>query len=364
MLLVASVAAVFIAASLPDTILAGDAVNYRERMIELFAGHVPYFEFDFEHQPLMLLPMAVAWLLGGSSSQPAYVIVFAGISFLALAGTTLVLSKIDRRWGSSGLASRFIVLVIPMLPLLLFRNDSFSILLSVMAAFLLISDKVGSGVIVTVWGVLSKIWTGVLSVVLWWKRRMLAAAIVVVAVAGAIAINFSPPVQAIQQGDGIHTETLAGSALGLYRIASGSPLEINRAATAFLDAPAWMLVINVMASVPILFLTLRRLQGSYDEISAWALVGALTSALLLASPFFSPQYVAWVFPFAAARARFIAIALGLSVASIAMALGWYSLFDGTLWWWALTLARNLGLLVLGIQMARQVARPAADSILA
>jgi hypothetical protein len=35
-LAVASMGAVVIAAALPETILAGDAVNYRERMIELF----------------------------------------------------------------------------------------------------------------------------------------------------------------------------------------------------------------------------------------------------------------------------------------------------------------------------------------
>ena len=79
LLIVACLAAVTIAASLPETILAGDAVNYRERMISLFAGQMPYRDFAFEHQPLMVVPMAVAWLAGGFSSQPAYVLATAAI---------------------------------------------------------------------------------------------------------------------------------------------------------------------------------------------------------------------------------------------------------------------------------------------
>jgi hypothetical protein len=84
---------------------------------------------------------------------------------------------------------------------------------------------------------------------------------------------------------------------------------------------------------------------------------------MLASPFFSPQYISWVFPFAALRGRSTVLALALSIASIAMALGWYSLFEGALWWWGLTLVRNIGLMMLGIQMARQESPKAADSMI-
>jgi hypothetical protein len=362
LLLLASIAAVLLAAALPDTILAGDTVNYRERMVELFAGKVPYFEFAFEHQPVMILPMALAWLLGGASGQPAYVLAFASLSFSALAATTAVLGKVDRHWAEGGLALRFVILVIPLLPLLLFRNDSFSVLLTAAGGYLLITGKIGSGLVTTVVGVLSKIWSGVLGAILIWRRRWIATGIVVLTVAGALAINFSPSVQEIQQGEGIHTETLAGSALGLYRVVSRVPLDINRAATAFLDGPAFLLVINLVASLPILWLVFGRLREPFEETSAWMILGALTAALLLASPFFSPQYIAWVLPFAAFRRRFTVVAFILSIASIAMALGWYSLFEGAPWWWGLTLARNLGLLMLGIEMARQVTPKSADSL--
>jgi hypothetical protein len=331
-------------------------------MIELFSSRVPYFDFPFEHQPLMIVPLALAWLLGGSSSQPGYVIALAALSFIWLALTTTVLGISFRRWSEPDLALRFVVILIPLLPLLLFRNDSFSVLLSVVGGYLLIANRNQPGTIAAVLGTLSKIWSGVLGVVTFWKKQWIATTIIFLAVVASVAINFSPPVQAIQQGDGIHTETLAGSILGLFRSATGTALDINTAATAFLSAPQWWLAVNLIASFPVVWQVRRRLREPFHEMQAWMIVGALTAALLVASPFLSPQYIAWVFPFAAARTRSTVIALGLSTATIAMAVGWYSLFDGAIWWWALTVARNLGLLGLGIEMARQVDSKRADSI--
>ena len=76
--IVASVASVLLAAVLPETILAGDAEAYRARMAEMFSGRLPYLEFNFEHLPGAIIPMSIAWLLGGSQSLQAFALALAG----------------------------------------------------------------------------------------------------------------------------------------------------------------------------------------------------------------------------------------------------------------------------------------------
>lgn len=85
----AAVASLLFAAAFPDAILAGDADPYRQRMVELFSGKLPYLDFPFEHLPLMIIPMSLAWVLGGFNDLRSYVFAFAAVSTVCLLVTAL-----------------------------------------------------------------------------------------------------------------------------------------------------------------------------------------------------------------------------------------------------------------------------------
>ena len=359
---VACLAAVMIAASLPETILAGDAVNYRERMISLFAGQMPYRDFAFEHQPLMVVPMAVAWMAGGFSSQPAYVFATAAVSFLCLAGVTGILVWSEHELDIEGWTARWLLVLVPLLPFLLFRNDAFSILLALAAVALAMKEMESGSLVAAVAATLSKIWPVVLAPLMWWRHRRLHAGILVVAGAVGLAINFSPSVQVIQRPQGVQTETVVGSLLGLFRSLRGVDLEIIRTATAYIKAPDWSMGVNVAIGGILAVMALGAMRQSFGWRKGWTLLGALTVAGVLASPFFSTQYVSWFAPFAAIRRHTMWQMLGISVLSLVIILGWFSLFEGAAWWWTVLVARNALVIVLGVSLLRAINALDASSV--
>jgi hypothetical protein len=362
LLVVACLAAVTIAASLPETILAGDAVNYRERMISLFAGQMPYRDFAFEHQPLMVVPMAVAWLAGGFSSQPAYVLATAAISFLCLAGVTGILVWSEHELHLEGWTARWLLVLVPLLPFLLFRNDGFSILLAVTAIALAMKEMESGSLVAAAAGTLSKIWPVVMAPLMWWRRKRLQAGTLLVAAAVGLAINFSPSVQVIQRPQGVQTETIVGSLLGFSRSLRGVDLEITRTATAYIKAPDWSMGVNAAIGGIFAVMALRAMRQNFGWEKGWTLLGALTVAGVLASPFFSTQYVSWFAPFAAIRRHTMWQMFGISVLSLVMILGWFSLFEGATWWWTVLVARNALVIVLGASLVRAINAPDTLSV--
>jgi hypothetical protein len=203
-----------------------------------------------------------------------------------------------------------------------------------------------------VMGVLAKIWPAALGVVSWWRGKRASTVVIAATAAAAIAVNFSPPVQSIVRAGGLHTETVAGSVIGFGRALRGSDLGIVRTATAYIDAPGWTLGINLLVGGAIALLALRAVRTEFSWERCWCLVGALTIGGVLASPFFSTQYVSWFAPFAAIRRQTTWQMLGVSVLSLIVIVGWFRLFDGTIWWWAVLLARNALVIVVGGSLIR------------
>jgi hypothetical protein len=97
---------------------------------------------------------------------------------------------------------------------------------------------------------------------------------------------------------------------------------------------------------------LRRLTRPFSWEGAWILTGGLVGAGLLAAPYFSTQYVAWLAPFAALHRRWTGPMLVVSLASLLLITNWHLLFVGTVWWWALLAGRNLVLVGLVWSMGR------------
>jgi hypothetical protein len=360
-LIAAGFAAVALAASLPETILAGDAEAYRARMVELFSGRVPYFDFPFEHLPGMLIPLSAAWLLGGSSGLSGYAFSLAAVSLICLLATGFLLTRIESAISLEGLTVRWLLLTIPLLPFLLFRNDSWSILLTMLGIWLAIGNRnVGSTAVLGL-GVLSKLWPAVWAVPQWWGGRKRAAVVLgVIAVAGLL-ITASPAVQSIQDPQGLHTETLMGSVFGMARSIAGSDLGLTNTAAVYIDAPGWALIINLVVGLGLGASSLRRLREPFTWEGALLLGGALVGAGLIASPFLSTQYVAWIAPFVAVNRRLTRPAMLTSAASLVLIVFWFRLFHGDVWWWSLLVARNLLLvgLIVGLMNARPSSRASA-----
>jgi hypothetical protein len=256
---------------------------------------------------------------------------------------------------------RWLLLTIPLLPFLLFRNDSWSILLTMLGIWLAIGNgNVGSTAVLGL-GVLSKLWPAVWAVSQWWGGRKRSAVVLgVIAVVGLL-ITASPAVQSIQDPQGLHTETLMGSVFGMARSIAGSDLGLTNTAAVYIDAPGWALIINLVVGLGLGASSLRRLREPFTWEGALLLGGALVGAGLIASPFLSTQYVAWIAPFVAVNRRLTRPAMLTSAASLVLIVFWFRLFHGDVWWWSLLVARNLLLvgLIVGLMNARPSSRASA-----
>ena len=342
LLIVASAASVYFAAAFPDAVLAGDARDYRALMVEMFSGKVPYVDLPFSHLPLMVVPMAVAWVVGGSRDLPSYAFALAGVSTAIIVATGLMLRRIEIAIGIKDLTIRWVLLTVPILPFLLFRNDSWVVFLALGGILLSIGGRKLASVLVLGAGCLAKGWPGLWAVVEWkrgnrWMALSLAAFTLL-----SFAILISPPLQSAQDPRGTHTETLAGSVTGLVRSIEGVDLRLERSAAVYIDGPWWLLAVNVVVGGLIAATAMRGLRrGPFDWNGSWRLMGALTAALIVASPFFSTQYVAWVSPFAAVDRRATAVMLPINTISLILLTAWQDMFDGSVWWWGILVLRNV-----------------------
>ena len=349
-LLIASIAAVYFAAAFPDAVLAGDARDYRGLMVEVFAGKLPYFDLPFPHLPLMLVPMAIAWAIGGSQDLQSYAFALGGVSTAIIVATGLVLIRIEVGVGIKDLTLRWILLTVPLLPFLLFRNDSWVVFLALAGILLSIGGgKVASALVLSA-GCLAKGWPGLWAPVEWkrgnrWMALTLAAFTLL-----SFAILISPPLQSAQDPRGTHTETVAGSVTGLIRSIAGVDLRLERSSAVYIEGPWWLLAVNVAVGGLIVAAGWRALRGPFSWDGSWRLMGALTAALIVASPFFSTQYVAWLSPFAAVDRKATAVMLPVNAASLVLLTSWHEMFEGSVWWWGILVLRNVLFIIVGLYL--------------
>ncbi|MGH8924438.1 MAG: hypothetical protein ACRDWA_07370 [Acidimicrobiia bacterium] len=348
-LVLGSVAAVLIAAALPSSILPGDAEPYRLRMAELFSGKIPYVEFDFEHLPGAIVPMAAAWLLGGSSSLQSYVLALAAVSTICLLATGAVLRRLESTLGA-GLAWRWALAVLPLLPFLLFRNDSWPVLLTVIA-FALGVRRSKADSLVAALGALSKFWPATWSFIDWWRGRRLRAMLIAALGMAMLGLLRTEAVTRIQRPVGIHSETLGGSLLAVVRGLQGRPLGLHQTSALYIEAAPWVTVANAFPGLVIAALVLTGLRRPFSWLDAWTSFGLLVGAVVLASPLFSTQYLAWLAPFLAARATWLRAAFVINAASLGIILAFDVALRGEMWWFGGVVGRNLALLALLVCMA-------------
>jgi hypothetical protein len=347
LLLIACGAGVYFAAAFPDAVLAGDALDYRGLMVEMFSGKLPYLEMPYPHLPAMLVPMAAAWLLGGSQDLQAFALALAGVSTAIIVATGLVLRKLESGLGLPDLTLRWLLLVVPLLPFLLFRNDSWVVFLTLAGILLASQGRKFASVFVLGVGSLAKGWPGLWAPIEWKRGNRWAALSIAAFTLASFAILLSPPLQSAQDSRGTHTETVAGSLTGFVRSVSGDDLLLERSAAVYIRGPWWLLVVNVAIGGLIGVSALRGLRSPFEWGRAWRLMGALTAALIIASPFFSTQYVSWLSPFAAADRRATAVMVPVNTASLVLLTSWHQMFEGEVWWWALLVVRNVLFICVG-----------------
>lgn len=303
-----------------DRVLVGDPAVYRERIVEVLDKGWPYLDVTFEHLPVMIVPMLLAWLLGGAQSQSHYVIVFGFLMAATLAATTFMTGMVGRRVGAPKADIRWVVMILPLLPLITFRNDPVAVLLAVGGMALLSKDS-STWVAFGAAGGLAKIWPAVLGWLAWSKKKWSA---VLVALAGLIGllISVSPGFADRRNAVGIHTETVLGGVIGLWRSARSEPVEVILTTAAYLDVPTWLSVVNALLGLLLFGFGLVAVQRVEDLRSQIVRLGTVVGGVILTSQLFSLQYVLWVVPFLALSQRRLALVVGFALTIPTIWLGW------------------------------------------
>lgn len=345
---------VLLASNATETILAGDPPEFRARVQAILDGGLPYLDVPLEHLPIMLVPMFGAWILGGFISQSDYVLAFAGLMIVSLGATAMLMLRIGVLHSHASAATRWLALVAPLVPLVVFRNDPFVTLLFVLSVYLTFAERTGSTMAAVV-GALAKIWPAALALLAFRRAAMLRAAVLAISGAVGLGWTFLPGFVGARSGLGIHAETAMGALLGLWRTSSGGASQVVLTTAAYLPADAWVVALNALLGLLVLVVGVKATLKAPSPAYALLGVGTAVAGIILTSQLFSLQYVLWLTPFLAwSRGRHVlAIGLGLSVVTLGLAWSWTEgQFEEPLFYIALCL-RNLAVFFVAFLLARE-----------
>ncbi len=325
-----------------DGVVGGDLPIYHQRVLSIEAGGIPYLDPVFEHLPGMLVPFFAARVLSAFGDAFAFAVVFSALMALCVLVTARLLDRVV----IPGAGTTFLALAAPLIPLIVFRNDAWVTLLAVAAL-----TPTRTGVVWGILAILSKGWPLVLAAREFAFRRLGVAAGYATAAVLALAAMRSTGFSATQNATGLHSETVAGSVLGLTRMLGERDLGLEWTTAVYLAAPSWSYLVGPVLA---LIVGLLGLAGIRRDPSSLAAVGVLVGAVILASPLFSTQYVFWVLPFVVASSirRTKVLAWAVSLASLLVILLWSGLFV-SVWWWVLLVIKNVLFIGLIVALARE-----------
>jgi hypothetical protein len=333
-------------------------------MALLFDGQIPYVEFFFEHFPLAVLPMALAWLLGGAFDPLIYTTLFSLMMATCLAATLILVERTGDRLVVTDSGLRWLAVAGPLFPIVLFRSDPFPVLFATAGFYAMVFAKERMAIVMEIAGIFTKGWPVVLALPEWWRgRRGRAIALVIVALAlGGLLINL-PGFSQARQFSGIHSETTVGALYTLIRISSGYDLGlITDAGATYVSVPMWAAIANLGLGLVLLMVTLVRIRGDFSWEGSIRLLSASVVALLIGSPLLSPQFILWPTSFLALHPdkRVRGTAIAVSALTLLYMLAWNPGFEGDLWWVGVVNLRNIVLLALGVLTAGTVSGHSAD----
>ena len=222
------------------------------------------------------------------------------LAVVAFTADLVAWRAVARGWGRDA-AIRYLWLGAPLLIFLYRRSDLVPVALAALGLAWARRDRERAGGIALGVAALSKLWPVVVAPALALERKTRAlTTAVIAAVAGIVVWIAIGGFDALRQVGTFRGSTgwEIGSAIGVpvwaftgqHRFEEGA----NRAGTIPAGAPEALLALTVVTVTTIWLLARRR-----DEQPAGAPALAAAAALLVFSPVFSPQYVAWLLPWAA-----------------------------------------------------------------
>jgi hypothetical protein len=310
-----------------------DVRVYEERARNLLAGRLPYLDFDMEYPPLSLLPMLLPGLPPGidqAGYRAALVVenaVLAGIIglvvlALALRGTSLV--------GPARAIPALVMLLVPLAPLAAWRFDLAAVTLGVLGILAAVQQRGATAGILLAAGAMTKVFPAAFVPILclWMlsrgqrgtaARMLVAFGVAVAAVMIPFALIGGRESLAFvehQAERGLQIESLGASLVLLWHMAIGLPVATQQAfgatdlegpmaeGLASLSAPLTGLLVIVVGVASLA--AFRRVRDASPSRAGGALLLGLCAvvlAVLVGNKVLSPQYMLWLWPFAALLPR-------------------------------------------------------------
>jgi hypothetical protein len=335
------VVGLFVASNWPYAIHKNDPTAFAERSRPLLQGSLPYLDYEFEHLPLAIVPMALAAvleeLLGGVHYTLLFWLIMGGI----LVGIGCLTEGLGKRLGVADGALRWVLISFALLPLIAFRVDALSVLLILLAVTWAMDGRSRDSAWATGAAIAVKGWPIVLAVIDWWRgARQRAIVTVGATLAGVAVLTMFPLFRSGREFFGVHIETVTGAAIALVRTVRGLPTEVGVAAGAsYVEVGSWAVATNLLIGAGLGLLGLRVLTKPFTWQRAVDLIGVLTIAVMLVSPLLSAQFIIWITPFAAVTTN---RRVRIGAASAAFLTGVFVTFwyIESSWWWAVIVARN------------------------
>ncbi len=324
------------------TPIAGDPTLYGKIADAILGGAIPYVDVTVEHLPVLLVPILFVGIL-----VPLTSVSYTGLWVLSTIGVVLItVALADRITLVENYQRRFALAVLPMLPLVIYRLEIYVVLLAILAIGAFAASRYRTGSIWTLLGIVAKGWPiALVGIPFRRNHKALALAVVGISVAVLGIVSSFPGFQQGRSFEGIHSETIVGNLILIYRHLAGRDLGlIGVAGATYVSAPVVAVVVNALIALPILAIAIRT---TFRTKRMDLLVGAAglgVAGIIAFSPLFSAQFMFWLAPFAvllSRRGRYTyVVAATLSTVLVAF----WNPFEA---WWAMEVfARNTALIVL------------------
>jgi hypothetical protein len=240
------------------------------------------------------------WFVARAVGWGSLAVARALLAVVAFGADLVAWRAVARGWGRDA-AVRYLWLGAPLLIFIYRRSDLVPVALAALGLAWARRDRQRAGGIALGAAVLTKVWPVVVAPVLALERRARALTTAAIAAAAGVAtwVVIGGP-GALRQVGTFRGSTgwEIGSTIGVpvwaftgqHQFENGA----NRSGTIPAGAPEALLLLTLVTVVAIWLLARRR-----EEEPAGAPALAAVAALLVFSPVFSPQYVAWLLPWAA-----------------------------------------------------------------
>ncbi len=330
--------------------IAGDPPWYNAIAAAILDGEIPYIDVPIEHLPGALIPMIlVEWTsrLTGSSFETLWPFAMG----VVIISTVVVADRIPADFAAG---RRYLVLSLPLLPLVLFRIEPWLMLWVVASIVFVFSRSWTAHVAATFMAALTKGWPIILLALPFrLQKRTLALMAGMATLAALIAIAILPGFREGRAFEGIHTETIVGNLVMVFRSAAGSDLQLIGVAGAAYTAVASVAVaVNAFVGLPFLVVAGIAVFRTESDTNLVRILGLAVVGIILASPLFSSQFLYWLVPFvlllSGARQRLYG---ATALATLITVIVWSPLAPA---WSVLVLIRNVMLVTLAVGWASDV----------